>query len=567
MADVPSGAPHAAGVERAITPGAVPVELGVALLAAVAATLWYFRVVFTSGFALMPGDLGDTRLLNYLLEHGWLWLHRDALHRDLWGLPMFYPAGSGAFAYSDLLLTFAPPYWVARACGAGAHTSFQIWLLTVGLLDALAAYALLRWGLGASRLGAILGANLATFAASRLYQIHHAQLWPIFYPLLALLAAAFHLRAQSPARARLALGAAGLAIVLQFYGGFYYGVFALLLAALLLVVGLCSRAARPLLVARLRRDAVPIVACAALAALLLAPLTLRYLHAQREVGARAWDEIEPLLPRLASWVYVAPSAPLAGWEERTALFTSLPHRDEHAVGLGFVTPLLMFCGLAAGWRRPAIRVATGAALIAMLAVTVYPGGFAPWRFAAQWVPGLSATRAMTRLGLVLPLLAAAAVSTLLDLAPRRARPWAVALVALALAEQSIRFNTFDKRVQERWVAAVASRVDPAASAFAVSSRRPGSSPWVVQLDAVWAGLATGRPTVNGYSGNWPPGWGGPLWTARSGRPEQRAEYAGALDTWLAAHGTPRAAVQWIELEPTYRRGRRFTAPPAPRRRP
>jgi hypothetical protein len=223
--------------------------------------------------------------------------------------------------------------------------------------------------------------------------------------------------------------------------------------------------------------------------------------------------------------------------------------------------LLLAGGLAAGWRRPPIRVAALAMLVAALAVTVWPGGFTLWKLAARAIPGLSATRAMTRLGLALPVLAGAAMATLVDRAPRRARLGVVALCLLAIGEQSVRLSGFDKRVQEGWVSELASRVEPTAAAFAVTIRRPGFSPWIVQLDAMWAGLGARRPTVNGYSGNWAPGWGGPLWTAHTARPGQRDDYARALEAWLAAHDTPRSAVQWIDLEPRWRRGRRFGAPP------
>src|SRR5947199_50812 len=51
-----------------------------------------FYPVLFSGFARTPGDLGDARLVNFLLEHDWRWLTGRAGHRDLWSPPVFYPA-------------------------------------------------------------------------------------------------------------------------------------------------------------------------------------------------------------------------------------------------------------------------------------------------------------------------------------------------------------------------------------------------------------------------------------------------------------------------------------------
>jgi len=205
-------------------PAARPSPLGecsAALATAIFSTLWFFRALLRDRGAI-PGDLGDGRLIPFLLEHGWRWLRRDALHRDLWSLPIFYPGGAGSFAYSDVLLSFAPPYWLARAAGAAPLDAYRIWILAIGVSNCLAAWLLLRWGLRASRPAAVFAAPLACFSASRLFQIQHAQLWPLFYPLLAACALLLYLRAESPGTRRLALAAGAGAVVLQLYGALYF---------------------------------------------------------------------------------------------------------------------------------------------------------------------------------------------------------------------------------------------------------------------------------------------------------------------------------------------------------
>ena len=44
--------------------------------------------VLASGLERVPGDPGDARLVNYFLEHTWLWLTGHPLHRHFWDLPM-----------------------------------------------------------------------------------------------------------------------------------------------------------------------------------------------------------------------------------------------------------------------------------------------------------------------------------------------------------------------------------------------------------------------------------------------------------------------------------------------
>src|SRR5690242_4521261 len=77
--------------------------------------LAFYPVLF-SGFARVSGDLGDSRLLNYLLEHDYRWLLRQPAHRDLWSPPFFYPEANVG-AYSDILLSAGPCYWPWRLLG------------------------------------------------------------------------------------------------------------------------------------------------------------------------------------------------------------------------------------------------------------------------------------------------------------------------------------------------------------------------------------------------------------------------------------------------------------------
>jgi hypothetical protein len=81
---------------------AAPVVLGlVGLTLAHGATL-------ASGLRRVQATSHDARLIGYLLEHAWLWLRGAPGHRDFWSAPFYYPA-RGVVAFSDALLTAAPP--------------------------------------------------------------------------------------------------------------------------------------------------------------------------------------------------------------------------------------------------------------------------------------------------------------------------------------------------------------------------------------------------------------------------------------------------------------------------
>ena len=86
----------------------------------------------------------------------------------------------------------------------------------------------------------------------------------------------------------------------------------------------------------------------------------------------------------------------------------------------------------------------------------------------------------------------------------------------------------------------------------------------VHLDAMYAAQLTGVPTVNGASGNDPPGWYGLQW-ARVRNPTTERLFREALDSWLRSGGVDPGSVQWIRLPPSFRNPRlEAAAPRAPR---
>ena len=107
----------------------------------------------------VPGDLGDTRLAHYLMEHSGRWLAGDPLHTDLWRLPTFHPSPERTFLFSEILLAVAPPYWALRALGAGATDAYVGWLLVTSLLNVAAGFVCLRHGFGQSRAASHVGAT------------------------------------------------------------------------------------------------------------------------------------------------------------------------------------------------------------------------------------------------------------------------------------------------------------------------------------------------------------------------------------------------------------------------
>ncbi|MCI0704003.1 MAG: hypothetical protein L0241_23335, partial [Planctomycetia bacterium] len=83
------------------------------------------RVVVTAG-EYLPGDTGDNRLNNYILEHGYRYLTGRV--DSFWDAPMFYPE-TGVTAWSDTHLGMLPFYAAMRAFGLSPEGAFQGYFL------------------------------------------------------------------------------------------------------------------------------------------------------------------------------------------------------------------------------------------------------------------------------------------------------------------------------------------------------------------------------------------------------------------------------------------------------
>ena len=177
----------------------------------------------------------DTPLINYILEHSYLWITGDPLHGSFWSPPVFYPASNTA-AYSETFLGTAPVYWLFRILGTAPDTSYQLWFIALAALNFLAAFVFLRRGLAAGFAGATAGAWLMAFGSPRTQQLIHAQLVPVFFVLIALYC--LHRLFIEPATGGRFVAVFFAAVAVQLYTSFYVGWF--------LIFGLCLAVAMAL---------------------------------------------------------------------------------------------------------------------------------------------------------------------------------------------------------------------------------------------------------------------------------------------------------------------------------
>ena len=526
---------------RSLFPALLPVAglaLGLALL---------FHPVLWGGLTRVPGwPEQDPRLIAYVFEHAYRWLGGDPAHAALWSPPIFFPQRDVG-QYTEPLFGLAPFYWPWRLAGFAPLAAYQLWLATVFALNYLSALALLRWSLGTALPAATLGSFVFAFGSARIASLSKAHLVPSFYLVLATIALVELFRdpprsgARSAAWLRVALFAASL--VAQFNSAFYpfwfYGLALLVAAAWTLVVPSLRRAAWPVV----RRNAVPIVVCGGLAAIAIAPLAARYVAAAGDVGFRTYDPTK--ITQWFSWLLTGSSNWLWGWLDDRPRFRPWS-RSIHANGLGFVTMLLAALGLWRARRRPlVVLLVLVTATMFVLTLRVH-GDARAWRWVRVVVPGGEGLRAVARIGSLLAFPVAIGLALFFDGAMRRGRGWLLAVLAgLCVLEQVHRDLSFDRGFADFRVARIVERIPPGCRAFFLATTGGASDP-DVHDDAMWAGLVSGVPTVNGRSGAVPPGW--PLADAHVASDDERGDLRRRLAAWSEARGLAPGDVCFVEVD-------------------
>ena len=522
-----------------------PALISAAVLAA--GIVMAFHPTLVAGFSRLQTDLGDTRLNAYLLEHGWLWLTgRPGV--QLWRPAFFFPLPD-TLAFSDLMLSFGPLYWPWRALGCDQMLSFQLWMISVATCNFLIGYLFLRRCAGCDGLGSALGSFVISFAASRIAQLGHQQMLPIFFVIGALWAV-WSLSATIPeagGHRKWLVAALFGCLVAQLYGGYYNFVFALAILVVAGVSALTAAASRRVLADLIRRDWRAFVAASCVAVVLALPAAFHYLEAAGLAGARRPRVALDMLPRLVSYLFVSGRSWWYGWMSDLPLIHDLPGRHEHAVGLGLITT---GCLLWAVWKtrvRPGVRLAVTVTLALGVLVTMFPAGLRLWTIVYRAFPPFQGIRAVCRIGMLLAIPAGIAIGWMVSHRPSGTRGWIVTTVALlACLEQGVTTNSVDADLAEARVQTVVEQVDPAADAFLVLPRGTGRR-WIwFQLDAMLAQQRTGVPTVNGYSGVSPPGWDFEDFSLR--RAADRDEARRRLEVWLDLTGIDADRVQIIRVK-------------------
>lgn len=268
--------------------------------------------IFDLDFSKIPGNFGDARFNNYILEHDYLYFIGQV--DKYWDAQFMYPF-KNVIAFSDNLLGTAPIYAVFRLIGADRETAFQYWLIILFALNFICCYwALYKWS--DNNVLSSTGAYIFSFSILLVGNIYNVQTIPKFLvPLVFYWCWKYFTQKEIKYFLFLSLG-----VIFQFYCGIYLG-FLLLYALLFLFIAYVIIYRDFTLFRQFKKRKiignhliVLIIICC-----LFIPFILPYIFISQEAGIPSFEEVKQYIPTLRSYFFTS-KAPI--------LWTAL---SEHAV--------------------------------------------------------------------------------------------------------------------------------------------------------------------------------------------------------------------------------------------
>jgi hypothetical protein len=495
----------------------------------------FFRDFFTSGFNLIAGNIGDNRFLIAILEHWRAVAHGAASFTS----PNFFWPEPHVLGYSEVFFLPSLPYIWLRFLGFDPYLSFELVLIVLKTVGFFGMVWLLRSFIRLSRPISLLGAALFTLSNVSYISIGHAQLMAVvFVPLFCCLALTYWGKdgLGGMILAGSALSGAMVLLGLLFLTSYYIAWFTVFAGCGILATALTARCLQRRDLSALSEFGIAVshrkrslLLGVVVFAATLVPFCVTYLPALKTTGARSYAEvllysaapIDTINVGPSNWIWRTALAPLAA---RLRLRSAAYEKE-----VGWPPLTVLFCAGATLWslrqhvsrRGKALRNHSHATLIALLGiacgilwvVSLNIRGHSLWWVVFEAVPGAAALRVTGRITEVLNVLvvvvAASACEIIVSRMPRRGRTAAILAFCVLLIGEQVNTGSYHQIDRKQELAALSLIGPPprGCSAFlATSPAYAGRPPFAHQIDAMFVARAYNIPTLNGYSGWFPPDW-------------------------------------------------------------
>jgi len=346
-------------------------------------------------FSMIPGDMGDARFNNFILEHGYQYLIGKVEH--YWDASFMYPT-KNVIAFSDNLLGTMPIYAIFRLLDVDRETSFQLWFLTICVLNyVFCFFALKKWS--NSIILSSVGAYIFAFGLFNIGQIYHVQVFPRFLiPFLFYWCWKYLKDKEIKYLTFLLFG-----IVYQFYCGIYLGFF--VIYSLLFILISYVIVYKDLTLIKQFGEIKKIILTLGLiifSGLILLPLILPYIEVSQSLGMREFDEVIYSIPRPSSYFFSTPASTLWGKLFYTHSAYGFEEWWLHFIFPGilpwlaifFLPVVLMMRNIDLKKRRTLIFISTAFLLSIVFCLNI--GGVTLYKIIFE-IPGFSSMRALNRI--------------------------------------------------------------------------------------------------------------------------------------------------------------------------
>lgn len=468
----------------------------------------------TDWFRAIPGDLVDARFNSVILEHLYQWVR--GFTPKLWSPTFFYPF-ENVLAFSDNHFGSGWAYIIFRFAGFERESAFIAWFVLGNVMNFWVTYYVLR-KLGFSIVAAGAGAFVFTFALPALVKEAHAQLTYRFAVPLACLTLIKGLQTKSS----MSFAQSLFWLAVQFYCSVYNGVFLtyLLFTTLLAFAGYSVQSFMTgwsqgwrRQSARKKTESIGLFLFSLWA---IFWLIYQYRTISSQYGfVREISETLAMIPRPNAYLLADQSA-LTGWIGQLIPKTLMRHEQQMFFGLGVY--LIAAFGLWQLWIRRTGRVIvriTSIALLILMLMTLSIHGVSAYELFLR-LPGVGSIRAVSRVALVmlfpLGLIVASAFDWVVAYQKIRSLRWPLLIwMIVVLTIESIYYRPYHTSV-DSWTkqqAELRARLPPEIPLDAVlyiSSSPKDPQPEIVEVGAMILAQDLGIPTLNGYSGNIPPGY-------------------------------------------------------------
>lgn len=451
------------------------------------------------------GDLGDGAFNHYVLEHGYQFLIGN--QPDFWKGNFFFPVPHLTMALSVNHAGTLLIYTLFRVFSQDAYIAYQLWIITLFILNFFAVYFTLRKLMKYQMVSSAVGAFFFTFALPVMVQTNHIQLIPRFFLPFILYTFWRFLSTKSIAY----LGYTALFIALQYAIGIYMAIFSVEIIIIMFIAYLVvNRVNVKAFLTQNGRDLKKFLILIFISLLIIVPLVLPYLSISSDYGGRSWNDILSMLPRLNSWFYTDLS-PIYPWLAHIG--SSLLMQNEHHLFIGFLPIFLLFFALKGVRKRTDLqsnKVFIALTILLTVLVVSKIGVFA-LHFFFYVLPGFSSVRAVTRIVIALLFLLAILITHYLSNFEEKRRWLPLTLVSLLIiGEQFVpggKVETYSKNEARMLVNNVKEIVQPViqkGEQFFFIPEKLDYPFYAYQVAVMQAALEMNVNTVNGYSGFTPP---------------------------------------------------------------